>query len=292
MSPDRAVPTFGRPRDTQSFGVPATAALRAQLLEARAAAGASGLWVLECRLGDDGSLQRTPVQPVPFRVGRSAGLQLVLPSAHVSKLHAEIYTDGLALRVRDLGSRNGTFLNREKVADAALHEGDVLHFGDYEFRVTRDLPEPDVADDDGTLVRTAPLSRHFVSGAEAVRRLIDERAVTMLFQPLVTLPSGRVSAYEALGRGRLAGLPGPQRGGHQDAQGHRLHLPIPKALCQDQGPLRGELRFLQLPFLQAALGDFKLVPIGMGDQSRAGCGALRADARSTTAPCRVGSSRH
>lgn len=207
MSPDRAVPTFGRPRDTQSFGVPDTAALRAQLLEARAAAGASGLWVLECRLGDDGSLQRTPVQPVPFRVGRSAGLQLVLPSAHVSKLHAEIYTDGLALRVRDLGSRNGTFLNREKVADAALHEGDVLHFGDYEFRVTRDLPEPDVADDEGTLVRTAPLSRHFVSGAEAVRRLIDERAVTMLFQPLVTLPSGRVSAYEALGRGRLAGLP-------------------------------------------------------------------------------------
>jgi EAL domain-containing protein (putative c-di-GMP-specific phosphodiesterase class I) len=131
----------------------------------------------------------------------------VLPSAHVSKLHAEIYTDGLALRVRDLGSRNGTFLNREKVADAALHEGDVLHFGDYEFRVARDLPEPDLADDEGTLVRTAPLSRHFVSGAEAVRRLIDERAVTMFFQPLVTLPSGRVSAYEALGRGRLAGLP-------------------------------------------------------------------------------------
>ena len=113
--------------------------MRARLLEARAAAGAAGLWVLESRLGDDGSLQRTPVQPLPFRVGRAAGLQLVLPSAHVSKTHAEIYSDGLSLRVRDLGSRNGTFLNREPVAEAPLHEGDVLHFGDYEFRVARDV---------------------------------------------------------------------------------------------------------------------------------------------------------
>ena len=53
----------------------------------------------------------------------------------MSKNHAEIYSDGEALRVRDLGSRNGTFLNRQPVADAALHRGDVLHFGDFEFRI-------------------------------------------------------------------------------------------------------------------------------------------------------------
>ena len=139
--------------------------------------------------------------------GRASGLQLVLPSAHVSKTHAEIYSDGLALRVRDLGSRNGTFLNREPVADAPLHEGDVLHFGDYEFRVARDVAEEDEGDDEGTLVRTAPLSRHFVSGASQIRQLIDQGAVTMLFQPIVTLPSARVAAYEALGRGRMPGLP-------------------------------------------------------------------------------------
>jgi EAL domain-containing protein (putative c-di-GMP-specific phosphodiesterase class I) len=208
MSPDRAAtPTFGKKRDTLRFAPPESAELRTRLLEARAAAGAAGLWVLENRLGDDGSLQRTPVQPLPFRVGRSPGLQLVLSSAHVSKVHAEIYSDGLALRVRDLGSRNGTFLNREPVADAPLHEGDVLHFGDYEFRVSRDVPEGDGPGEEGTLLRTAPLSRHFVSGGAEVRRLIDEGAVTMFFQPLVTLPSGRVSAYEALGRGRMPGLP-------------------------------------------------------------------------------------
>jgi EAL domain-containing protein (putative c-di-GMP-specific phosphodiesterase class I) len=177
------------------------------LREARAAAGAAGLWVLESRVGEDGSLQRTPVQPLPFRIGRSPGLQLVLPSAHVSKAHAEIYTDGLALRVRDLGSRNGTFLNRDPVADATLHEGDVLHVGDNEFRVARDLPGEDEVGGERTLLRTAPLSRHFASGALQVRELIDQGAVTVLFQPLVTLPSARVAAYEALGRGRMPGLP-------------------------------------------------------------------------------------
>ena len=206
MSLDRATPTFGQ-RDTQSFGPGQAAALRPRLLAARAAAGAGGVWVLERRVGEGGPLHRTPLQPLPFRIGRSAGLQLVLQSAHVSKAHAEIYTDGLALRVRDLGSRNGTFLNREQVADAPLHEGDVLHVGDFEFRVARDLAEEDEGDDEGTRGRTAPLSRHFVAGASLVRTLLDESAVTMFFQPIVTLPTAQVAAYEALGRGRLEGLP-------------------------------------------------------------------------------------
>ncbi len=206
MGPDRAVPTFGR-RDTQSFGPGEASELRTRLLEARAAAGAAGLWVLESRLGEDGPIQRTPLQPLPFRIGRSAAVQLVLPSVHVSKAHAEIYTDGLALRVRDLGSRNGTFLNREQVTDAPLHEGDVLHVGDHEFRVARDVPEDGDRDQEGTLLRTAPLSRHFVAGASLLRKLLDDGAVTMFFQPIVTLPMARVAAYEALGRGRLEGLP-------------------------------------------------------------------------------------
>jgi EAL domain-containing protein (putative c-di-GMP-specific phosphodiesterase class I) len=177
------------------------------LREARVAAGAAGSWVLEMRVGEDGSLQRMPVQPLPFRIGRSPGLQLVLPSALVSKAHAEIYTDGLALRVRDLGSRNGTFLNREPVADATLHEGDVLHFGAYEFRLARDQARENEGDGEATLVRTAPLSRHFTPGASKIRQLIDQGTVTMSFQPIVTLPSACVAAYEALGRGRMPGLP-------------------------------------------------------------------------------------
>jgi EAL domain-containing protein (putative c-di-GMP-specific phosphodiesterase class I) len=208
MSSERTtVPAFSPRRDTQEFSAVESTGLRERVQEARGAAGAVGSWVLESRVGEDGSLQRTPVQPLPFRIGRAVGLQLVLPSNHVSKAHAEIYTDGLTLRVRDLSSRNGTFLNRESVSDGALHDGDVLHVGDYEFRVARDLGEDECPDAEGTLLQTAPLSRHFISGANKIRELIATSAVTMYFQPIVTLPGARVTAYEALGRGRFPELP-------------------------------------------------------------------------------------
>jgi EAL domain-containing protein (putative c-di-GMP-specific phosphodiesterase class I) len=207
MSADRATTIPTRARDTQDISPTDTGELRRRIFETRAAATAIGSWVLESRVGDDGSLQRTSIQPMPFRIGRSAGLDLVLPSAHVSKVHAEIYTDGLALRVRDLESRNGTFLNREPVRDATLHEGDVLHVGNHEFRVSRERADEGEGACEGTLIRTAPLSRHFVSSARQVRQLIDLGAVRTLYQPIVTLPSARVAAYEALGRGCMAGLP-------------------------------------------------------------------------------------
>ena len=203
------IPIFKKRHDTHEFSPTESADIRKEVAEARAAAVAVGTWVLESPPGEDGSLQRTPIQPLPFRIGRSAGAQLMLPSTHVSKAHAEIYTDGLTLRVRDLGSRNGTFLNREQVKDGPLHDGDVLHVGDYEFRVAREfvIEEDDCDDAEGTIVQTTPLSRNFIQGASRIRELIDQAAVTMHFQPVVTLPGGKVSACEALGRGRFEGLP-------------------------------------------------------------------------------------
>src|SRR5262245_21395320 len=186
-SEQTAIPIFKHRHDTREFSVDESAELRGFLADPRAAATNFGTWVLESRVGEDGSLQCTPLQPLPFRIGRASGLELSLPSNHVSKAHVEIYTDGLALRVRDLGSRNGTFLNREAVKDAVLHDGDVLHVGDYEFRVSREQPEEQCADAEGTLLQTAPLSRHFISGASKVRQLIDEGDVTLLFKPIVTL---------------------------------------------------------------------------------------------------------
>jgi EAL domain-containing protein (putative c-di-GMP-specific phosphodiesterase class I) len=211
MNGEQAQPgPYKRLRDTLRFEPPARAGrLDGPPAASAAAAGATGVWVLESRLGGDGSLSRTSIHQLPFRMGRAAGVSMHLQSGLVSKLHAEIYSDGLALRVRDLGSRNGTFVNHAEIDDAPLHEGDVLHVGDYEFRVARDVPEPE-ADDaiDGTRIRRSPLSRHFAVGASrAVREMLDTGAVTMLFQPIVLAPGSSVSAYEALGRGRHPELP-------------------------------------------------------------------------------------
>ena len=84
-----------------------------------------------------GRLRRIPIHTLPFRVGRRTGIELVLPADSVSKNHAEIYAAGTGLGLRDLGSKNGTFVNRAPIDDAHLCEGDILHFADFEFRVGR-----------------------------------------------------------------------------------------------------------------------------------------------------------
>jgi EAL domain-containing protein (putative c-di-GMP-specific phosphodiesterase class I) len=163
-------------------------------------------WYLETVA--EGQLRRFPVAPLPFRVGRQRGLELMLPAESVSKLHAEIYLIGSELRVRDLGSRNGTFLNRVLVEDAALGEGDVLHFADYEFRLCRSARRSS-ADQAGRLptVEVAGLAHRFGKGAAELRELLRERRVTVAFQPIVRLSNGGVAGFEALGRGRHPGLP-------------------------------------------------------------------------------------
>ena len=108
----------------------------------RRSARRAGTWRPSPRAARSGACR---IHSLPFRVGRRHGLELVLPADSVSKMHAEIYALGPGLRLRDLGSKNGTFLNRALVEDAALGEGDVLHFADFEFRLGRSDVEDQVA---------------------------------------------------------------------------------------------------------------------------------------------------
>jgi EAL domain-containing protein (putative c-di-GMP-specific phosphodiesterase class I) len=168
-------------------------------------------WYLES-VAEGGTLRRVRIHTLPFRIGRRHGLELVLPADSVSKAHAEIYALGSALRLRDLGSRNGTFLNRALVEDAALGEGDVLHFADFEFRLGRsDVPDaapaPAVEARPTTVADHGPRPHRFEKGTRELRELLRDGQVTMVFQPIVLLSRGTVAAYEALGRGRHDQLP-------------------------------------------------------------------------------------
>ncbi|HYP87709.1 MAG TPA: sigma 54-interacting transcriptional regulator [Polyangiaceae bacterium] len=66
----------------------------------------------------------------PLTLGRGADAGLRVDSAGVSRHHAEIIRQGPVFSIRDLGSRNGTFVNGRAVKHAALSEGDVLRLGD------------------------------------------------------------------------------------------------------------------------------------------------------------------
>ena len=169
-------------------------------------------WYLET-LTEGGALRRVRIGSLPFRIGRRQGLEMVLPSDAVSKLHAEIYAAGASLRLRDLGSRNGSFLNRVLVEeDVALGVGDVLRFADFEFRLGRSeeagSPPEEVAEERPTTVAIRrPLPHRLAAGTRELRELLRERLVTVVFQPIVLLSRGTPAAYEALGRGRHPHLP-------------------------------------------------------------------------------------
>jgi EAL domain-containing protein (putative c-di-GMP-specific phosphodiesterase class I) len=167
-------------------------------------------WYLESLVEGGRQLRRVAVHPLPFRVGRLPHLALTLASDSVSKEHCELFLQGGALYVRDLGSKNGTFVNSERVGEAPLREGDILHFARVEFRVG--WQEIDGGDELGVEPSTVSLGdmklpEQFVEGARELPELLRERQVTMAFQPIVSLPSGTLAGYEALGRGRHPRLP-------------------------------------------------------------------------------------
>jgi pSer/pThr/pTyr-binding forkhead associated (FHA) protein len=63
----------------------------------------------------------------PFVIGRTADCDLMLDRAGISKRHAQITTDGDQFFVEDLGSKNGTFLNGDRLqARCELHPADLL----------------------------------------------------------------------------------------------------------------------------------------------------------------------
>jgi hypothetical protein len=75
-----------------------------------------------------------PVGAVPVVVGRDPGCDVACPDLSVSRWHArvEVRSDG-KVQVADLGSANGTFVNRVRVKSAPLRGGDQLQLGNCVF---------------------------------------------------------------------------------------------------------------------------------------------------------------
>jgi pSer/pThr/pTyr-binding forkhead associated (FHA) protein len=61
--------------------------------------------------------------------GRDTRSDIFLDDVTVSRRHAEIYRRGPKYFVRDVGSLNGTYVNRKQVDDVELHDGDELQIG-------------------------------------------------------------------------------------------------------------------------------------------------------------------
>jgi len=64
-------------------------------------------------------------------LGRHPKSTIFLDDITVSRRHAEVRRDGARYWVRDVGSLNGTYVNRERVDDVELDDGDELQIGKF-----------------------------------------------------------------------------------------------------------------------------------------------------------------
>jgi pSer/pThr/pTyr-binding forkhead associated (FHA) protein len=75
-------------------------------------------------------------------VGRHPDSAIFLDDVTVSRRHAEIRLDSDGYMLADVGSLNGTYLNRERIDDVRLTDGDLLQIGKFKLMfVASDSPE-------------------------------------------------------------------------------------------------------------------------------------------------------
>jgi pSer/pThr/pTyr-binding forkhead associated (FHA) protein len=64
-------------------------------------------------------------------IGRSPECQIFLDDVTVSRRHAELDRNGATFSIRDLGSLNGTYVNRRRIESAVLQDDDEVQIGKY-----------------------------------------------------------------------------------------------------------------------------------------------------------------
>ena len=105
--------------------------------------------------------------------------------------------------MRDLGSTNGTYVNRKRVSDERVRDGDVVHFADFEFR----LEEAAAAHETTAVLRDLALPEQFVKGTRELDELLRDQLVTMLFQPIVVMKTAEPSPTRRWAGGDIRGCP-------------------------------------------------------------------------------------
>ena len=125
-------------------------------------------------------------------IGRREDCDLRIPLGEVSRKHCRIVRDGDTLKLEDLGSSNGTFLNGQRVQEAMLSPGDTIQVGPVVFVLQVD-GQP--SDDE-----LRPVTMEAAEVAPDV--LGDEDAPTLEADALETLPDDEPAAA---GAGRANG---------------------------------------------------------------------------------------
>lgn len=76
-----------------------------------------------------GEARTLELSAATLRIGRHEENDLVFDNPYLSRYHAEIFSDGSRILIRDLGSTSGTFINGERITQRRLKDGDSIRLG-------------------------------------------------------------------------------------------------------------------------------------------------------------------
>jgi pSer/pThr/pTyr-binding forkhead associated (FHA) protein len=119
-------------------------------------------------------------------IGRDPTCGIVLTDPSVSRFHAQLAVQGTSITVSDLGSRNGTYVDAERVDSSALAIGQKLCVGVVHFAVELLSRAPG---DDEAIVETASVDDVVPPDSSALENLplsVAERRVFELMLPGLT----------------------------------------------------------------------------------------------------------
>lgn len=130
-----------------------------------------------------------------LRLGREPGNEVWLDDSGVSRQHARVILHNGAVWVQDAGSRNGVFVNGERVADhRALNAGDRVVVGAHAFELRMGGPGGRVSNSPTVPFRRAEGRATYVGGASSSPRW---RALPFAIAGMITL--GCIGCFGAYG---------------------------------------------------------------------------------------------
>ncbi|MCH7872097.1 MAG: FHA domain-containing protein, partial [Planctomycetes bacterium] len=99
------------------------------------------------------------------RIGRDPECTITLGDALCSRVHAIVVQENRAWHIHDLESRNGTFVNDQKIDDAVLAEGHSVRIGSTEFAFHQtDQPPTITSPTDGAQTETVVKNHPMIDG--------------------------------------------------------------------------------------------------------------------------------
>jgi len=81
----------------------------------------------------DGSQKNFPLPSDITVIGRRHDCDLCVPLMIVSRRHCQLSQNNQALKIRDLESRSGTFVNGKRISEATVQAGDYITIGPLTF---------------------------------------------------------------------------------------------------------------------------------------------------------------